>query len=703
MSARSRVRLVVLEVLAVSLFATLFTRLWYVQVVGGDAYRAQAQDNAVQQIILTPPRGLIVDDMGRPLVANRTAWVVTVDRTVLDNLGRARAADLLRRVADTVHLSYADVAARTKLCGEAGAEPPPVCWNGSPFQPVTVAEDVSQREALAIQEEAEDFPGVRAEARKVRAYPRPYGVNAAHVLGYLSPITEAELDRAQRRGGRAVDPSALVGRAGIESEYDRYLRGLPGEQDVAVDSMGRVRGDAGVRLPQPGDSLVTSIDARLQAIVERQLLQTISTARKTFDPVTRRKYEADSGAVVVMDARNGRLVAMASYPTYDPGVWVGGISRRQLAQLYSADAGTPLLSRATQGQFAPGSTFKPITTAAALTHGYTTADKLDCSSSYLVGNRVFKNYESAAYGYITFAQALQISCDTFFYRVAYQKWLAAGGDSSDVGIKDPIVETAKDFGFGSPTGIDVPGEASGRIADRRWKRQYWLANKDYYCKLGREPGNDYLHVFAREFCPDGWRYRAGDAVNFAIGQGDTVLTPLQLAVAYGALANGGTLWEPRVVKAVIDAEGDVVRRIPPERAGRLPIPERVLRYIDNAMLGTTKVGTIAWRFVGFPLDEVRVRSKTGTAEVYGKQSTSWLATYDERYVVVMMVSQAGTGSGTSGPAVRRIWERLYGIHGARVVPQDAVLPGAKPPARLPVFGADGSIAPPGTNRPGSGR
>jgi len=196
MSARSRVRLVVLEVLAVSLFATLFTRLWYVQVVGGDAYRAQAQDNAVQQIILTPPRGLIVDDMGRPLVANRTAWVVTVDRTVLDNLGRARAADLLRRVADTVHLSYADVAARTKLCGEAGAEPPPVCWNGSPFQPVTVAEDVSQREALAIQEEAEDFPGVRAEARKVRAYPRPYGVNAAHVLGYLSPITEAELAAA---------------------------------------------------------------------------------------------------------------------------------------------------------------------------------------------------------------------------------------------------------------------------------------------------------------------------------------------------------------------------------------------------------------------------------------------------------------------------------------------------------------------------
>jgi penicillin-binding protein 2 len=704
MSERSRLRLVVLELLALSLMVTLFTRLWYVQVVGGEAYQAQAQDNAVRQVILPPPRGLIVDDMGRPLAATRTAWVVTVDRTVVDNLAPARAEALLRRVGRTVDLSYADVLARTKLCGEAGAEPPPVCWNGSPYQPVTVAADVSQQQALAIQERSEDFPGVRAEARKVRAYPAPFGVNAAHVLGYLSPITAGELERVERRGDAVVDPSSLVGRSGVESEYDRYLRGVPGERDVAVDSMGRVRGDAGVTPPQPGYSLVTSIDAKVQAVVERQLHRTIRTARQTHDPVTGRNYRADSGAVVVMDASNGRLVAMASYPTYNPDVWVGGISSADLDRLYSTEAGTPLLSRATQGQLAPGSTFKPITAAAALTHGYTTRDELDCSSSYLVGDRVFNNYESAAYGYLTFAEALQLSCDTFFYRVAYQKWLAAGGDSGDVHTKDPIVATAKEFGLGRTTGVDLPGEASGRIADRRWKKQYWLANKDYYCKVAKQSGQDYLHVFAREFCPDGWRYRAGDAVNFAIGQGDTMLTPIQLAVVYGALANGGTLWEPRVGKAVVDGQGEVVHRVRPQRAGRVDIPDRVLRYIDRALLGTTKVGTIAWRFVGFPLEEVKVRSKTGTAEVFGKQTTSWVASYDKRYVVVMMVAQAGTGSGTSGPAVRKIWETLYGVHGERVDLADAALPAAKPPAGLPVFAADGSITPPvGPSRQPGGR
>ena len=286
---------------------------------------------------------------------------------------------------------------------------------------------------------------------------------------------------------------------------------------------------------------------------------------------------------------------------------------------------------------------------------------------------------------------LQLSCDTVFYRIAYANWLRSGADSGDVNAKDPIVDTAKGFGFGRETGIDLPGEASGRIADRRWKRENWRSNKDYYCRIGKQPGNDYLHVFAREFCEDGWRYRAGDAVNFAIGQGDTIVTPMQLAVAYAALSNGGTLWQPRVGKAVVSPDGQVLRRIPPHRAGRVPVAQSTLRYIDRALLGTSKVGTMAWRFVGFPLDKLPVRSKTGTAEVYGKQTTSWVASYDKRYVVVMMVSQAGTGSGTSGPAVRRIWERLYGVHGDRVQPGDALLPGAKPPADLPRFRTDGDI------------
>jgi len=352
-----------------------------------------------------------------------------------------------------------------------------------------------------------------------------------------------------------------------------------------------------------------------------------------------------------------------------------------------------------QGLFAPGSTFKPFTTAAALTHGYSTSDRLDCSSSYTVGNRVFKNYESASYGLLTFAQALQLSCDTFFYRVAYAEWLKHGGDSSDIHTVDPLVENAKRFGFGSRTGIDLPGEVAGRIADRSWKLSYWKANQDYYCKLGKQDGSDYIHVFAREFCTDGWRYTAGDAVNFAIGQGDTVLTPLQLAVAYAAISNGGTLWQPRVGKAILNADGSLVRRIPPEAANSVPIPRHVLHYIDTALLGTGKVGTMAWKMGGFPLDQVKVRFKTGTAEVYGKQTTSWVASYDKQYVVVMQIAQGGTGSGTSGESVRRIWEALYGIHGMVVDTPDAIEPGAHPPVSLPVFRPDGQIAPPPRPRP----
>ncbi len=690
---RSRLRLIVVQALVLSLFMTLFARLWYVQVLGGESYQAQAAEQSIRELVVQPSRGLIVDDMGRPLVANRTSWVVTVDRTMLHKMDPDQQATLLRRVAAVVGKRYADVKARTLLCGEPGSVSG-TCWNGSPYQPVPVAKDVSQQVAVSIMEQGEDFPAVLAESQSVRAYPSPYGINAAHVLGYLSPITADELDEAQAADDTSVNGASSVGRAGLEKEYDQYLRGLPGYDNVAVDSMGRVLGSTGTVAGRPGDTLVTSIDARVQAVVETQLEDTIKTARKTFDKVTGRNYRADSGAAVVMDARNGRIVAMAGYPTYDPEVWVGGISNKQLARLYSTSAQNPLLSRATQGQFAPGSTWKPIMTAGALSNGYTKNTRLDCSSGLQVGNRWFKNYESGSYGMIDFARALAISCDTFFYRVGYHFWQKYGSDESDVHARDPLVQEAKSFGFGRETGIDLPGESSGRIADRKWKLAYWKANKAYYCKLDKQPGNDFLHLFAHEFCLEGYAYRAGDAVNYSIGQGDTLVTPLQLARAYAALSNGGTLWEPRVAKAIVDPQGKVVRTIPPKKAGRVTGTKATLRYINQALLNTAKVGTMAWKMIDFPLDKVKIRSKTGSAEVYGKQSTSWVASFDDRYVVVMMVAQAGTGSGTSGPAVRKIWEALYGIDGMKVDPRHAAIPGTSPPRGLPVFAEDGSILPP---------
>lgn len=693
---RSRLRLVVVRVLVFSLFATLFARLYYLQVVSGDAYHAAAASQSLREVVVQPSRGLIVDDQGRPLVTNRMAWVVSVDRTLLGKLPDRDRTVLLQRVADAVGTPVRRVREALVTCGDPGSVRGR-CWNGSPYQPVPVAEDVRQAVALRILEQPEDYPGVLAQQQSMRAYPHPYGVNLADVVGYLSPITAGELTQAQKDHDTSLNGASTVGRAGVEQEYDRFLRGRPGYQKVSVDSMGRVLGNSGRVRSRPGDTLVTSIDARVQAVAERALHRAITTARATYDPVTHRNYRADSGAAIVLQARTGRVVAMASQPTYDPGQWVGGITTKQLARLYSAKAGDPLLARAYQGEFAPGSTWKPIMTVGALNHGFSSATRLDCSSGFQVGNRLFHNYESESLGYIDFAKALQYSCDTFFYRVGYHYWQKFGQDPTDVHARDPLVHEAQAFGFGRPTGIDVPGEAGGRIADRAWKLAYWKSMKDYYCGLDQHPPagtSGYLELFAHEFCLEGSYYRAGDAVNFAIGQGDTLVTPLQLARAYAALSNGGTLYEPRIAKAIVSPDGTVVRRIAPRVQAHVHDPAHAIRYISNALLGTAKIGTMAWKMIGFPLDKVHIRSKTGSAEVYGKQSTSWVASYDHNYVVLMMVTQAGTGSGTSGPYVRKIWEALYGVHGSSVDTRHALVPGVVAPDALPSFQPDGSILPP---------
>jgi penicillin-binding protein 2 len=661
---RPRLRLLVIQVLVFSLLFTLLARVWYMQVVSSEDYSQAATQNHSREVLTPAPRGAIVDAAGRTLVGNRVSLVITVDRSLLAKLPSAQQQAVLARLAKVLGQKPADLTARTMLCGEPGASKPPACWNGTPYQPIPVAKDVSEQVAIEVMERREDFPGVAAETAALRTYPAPYGVNAAHILGYLSPITTGELDDLEKAGQDSVmHRSDLVGRAGVERTYDAMLRGTPGVKNLIVDAVGYTTGVQKETAPVPGSTLVTSIDARIQAAVEAQLRGAILTARKQYDKVTHRNYVADSGAAVVMDVKTGQIVAMASSPRYDPGVWVGGISQRELDALYSRRAGTPLLSRALQAQLAPGSTFKPITTSAALANGYSTKTRLDCSPNFVVGNRKFKNYESASYGMIGFDQALALSCDTFFYRIAYASWLKEGGDSGDINARDPLVEMAKSFGLGRPTGIDLPGEASGRIADRKWKQEYFDAQKDYYCKLADSPPagtSNFLKQFSREFCMDGYRYRAGDAVNFAIGQGDTTVTPLQLATVYSALANGGVLWQPHVAKSMIAPNGKS-KPIPGKVAARLPVPSSTLQYIDKALKQTARTGTAAWKFAGFPLDQVPIRAKTGTAEVYGMQTTSWLASYTDRYAVVMMISQAGTGSGASGTAVRHIYEQLYNI------------------------------------------
>jgi penicillin-binding protein 2 len=696
-SHRSRLRLIVIQVLAFSLLATLGSRLYYLQVVAGEEYQGKAASQSVRDIVVQPQRGLIVDAMGRPLVTNRLTWVASIDRTLIGRMEPRVRRALLKRVARVVGMEPREIARQLVLCGNEGAKEG-VCWNGSPYQPVPVAQDLDDATALRINEQPEDFPGVVVVQQSVRDYPEPFSINAAHLLGYLSPITDDELAAAELGGDTSVNGASVVGRAGVEKEYDAWLRGQPGYERVKVNANGEVIGEEADVQAQPGDTLVTSIDAKVQGIVERELHRAIMTARATVDPVTGRHFEADSGAAVLMEVDTGRIVAMASQPTYDPAVWADGISQKQLKRLYSEAAGTPLLGRAMQGQFAPGSTWKPFMTAAALTHGFSEDTVLNCSSAVRIGSRDFHNHESAAYGPITFARALEISCNTFFFQIGMHYWLKYGSDPANVHAKDPLVEEAKEFGFGSPTGIDVPGEASGRIADRKWKRDYYKSMKDFYCGIADKPQDattsDFVYKFAREFCIEGYAYREGDAANFAIGQGDTIVTPLQLARAYAAIANGGTLWEPRVGRAIVSPDGEVVRRIAPSKAGEIDVPASVLDYINEALRGVTSVGTLAWKLGGFPLDQVDLRGKTGSAEVYGKQSTGWTATFTDDYVLVMMISQAGTGSGSTGDSVRRIWEALYGIDGETVDRDESIIPGVTPPEKLPVFGRDGSILPP---------
>ena len=328
---KPRMRLFVIQVLVFSLMFTLLARLWYMQVMSSDDYSQAATQNHTREVLIPAPRGQIVDALGRPLVGNRVSLVITVDRSVLAKLPDKQQQAVLARLAKVLGQKPKDLTARTMLCGEPGASKPPACWNGTPYQPIPVAKDVTEQIAIEVMERREDFPGVAAESATLRNYSSPFGVNAAHILGYLSPITTEELDKLDKAGQDSVPHrSDLVGRAGVERTYDQLLRGTPGVKNVIVDAVGYTTGIQKQTAPVPGSTLVTSIDARIQASVEAQLRGAILTARKQYDKITKRKYEADSGAAVVMDTKTGQIVAMASYPSYDPGVWVGGISQREL-------------------------------------------------------------------------------------------------------------------------------------------------------------------------------------------------------------------------------------------------------------------------------------------------------------------------------------------------------------------------------------
>ncbi|MFJ3665141.1 penicillin-binding protein 2 [Streptomyces sp. NPDC090106] len=686
---RVQIRLIVIQILVLSLLGTLGGRLWYLQIREGDEYAKEASGNHVQQVVEPAVRGSILDARGVALADNETRLVVSASRTDLlkmDDDGKA----VLTKLAGVLGMTPKEVMDKVRLCD---SETPQPCWNGSPYQPIPITDEATAKQALQIRERAEDFPGITAEPEAVRRYAAPGKANAAQVLGYLSPVTDEEITEAQDSDSPYLR-SDQVGRSGLERQYDKELRGKAGVTRYEVDNLGRVIGQAEADAAEPGSNLVTSIDARVQRVAEYELNDAMKEARKQFDDNTGENYKADSGAVVVMEAKTGRIVAMASNPTYDPNAWVGGISAKDYKTLTGKSSNYPLLNRAIQGQSAPGSIFKVVPTAAAVNAGYSFNGPYECSSSYSIGGQVFNNFESKGYGPISLGRALEVSCDTVFYRLSHEEWKKDGGTKPKKNANNWFYKTAHQFGLGAETGIDLPNEVTGRVPDRQWKQDYWKANKDAWCKYGKK-GGTYAQQIAYENCLEGNLMRAGDSVNYSIGQGDTLVTPIQMATIYAAISNGGTLYTPSVGKAIVSADGQTVDEIEPKAHGKLPISKKTLSEMDEALAGVATRGTAAWRFadVGWPQDKIAMHAKTGTAEVYGKQTTSWFATYTKDYAVVMTISQGGTGSGASGPAVRNIYDALYGVaDDGTIDKKNALLP--TPQKSLPKVRTDGTIKSP---------
>ncbi|AVZ73014.1 penicillin-binding protein 2 [Streptomyces lunaelactis] len=681
---RVQIRLVVIQVLVFSLLLTLGGRLWYLQIRNGDEYTDEAKNNHVQQVVQPAVRGAILDARGVPLADNETRLVVSASRTELMKM-KDDGKGVLTRLAGVLGMKPKDVTDKVRLCD---AKTPQPCWNGSPYQPIPVTDEATTQQALQIRERAEDFPGITAEPTAVRRYTAPGKTNTAQVLGYLSPVTDEEITKAKDSDSPFLR-SDQIGRSGIERTYDKELRGKAGVTRYEVDNLGRVIGQAAKDEAQPGANLVTSIDARVQAVAEYELNGAMKAARLEFDKNTDENYKADAGAVVVMENKTGRIISMASQPTYDPNSWVGGISGKDYAKLTGKDSNYPLLNRAIQGQAAPGSIFKVISSTAAVNAGYPFDGDYPCPSSYSVGGQVFKNFESKGYGSIGLGRALEVSCDTVFYGLAHQEWQKDGGTKPKKKTNDWFYKTAHQFGLGKETGIDLPNEVRGRVPDRQWKQSFWEANKDGWCRQGKKNG-DYVEKIAYENCLEGNRMRAGDSVNYSIGQGDILVTPIQMATIYAAIANGGTLYNPTIGKAVVGADGKTVQEIKPASHGKLPFTGETRDQIDEALAGVTTRGSAAWRFGGWPQDKIPMHAKTGTAEVYGKQTTSWFVSYTEDYTIIMTIAQGGTGSGASGPAVRNIYEAMYGLdeEGGQDL-KKALLP--KPQTALPKIEADGSI------------
>jgi penicillin-binding protein 2 len=635
-------RIGILGAVALVAFGILFFRLWALQVLSGPQYLKAAQNNQVRSIPVAAQRGEIFDRTGHPLVATTPGTAIQLWPADLPTNGHLRLLEL-RRLSKVVRVPLREILVAIRKRGN------------DVVTPVTVRESV-KRQAFVnyLYEHEDDFPGVKVVNTYLRSY--PYGPLAAQLLGYVSAITPEQFKQLRRKG---YLPSDKIGQAGLEATYDSYLRGRAGLQELRVDSLGRPHGQVlPKRSPIPGESIKLTLDVNLQRAAERAILYGIDQAH------LHNSWAADAGAIVALKPSDGSILAMASYPSYDPRVYTGLVTTKRLAAQglmpnTAEHYNYPSLNRAIDGLYPAGSTFKPVTALAALqTHVISPSTVLECTGSFTVAGHTFHNVDPGVFEAMTLPTAIGQSCDTWFYRVGYsfyQQPPSAG---------HPLQAWAAKFGFGRRTGVDVGPESAGLLPTPEWRHRAFTAKTD--------PGNWQVDRL----------WKPGDSVQLAIGQKDLLVTPLQMARFYSLLANGGKLVRPHLVEDVEEGGGGrsparIVHRFAPAAPQPVGLDASYLAEVNDGLYQATHAsyGTSYGVFGSYPITIV---GKTGTAQkivnlprygYVGEQDQSWWCGYGPynsseppQLVVCALIENGGFGADAAAPAALKVFEQYFGTN-----------------------------------------
>ncbi len=596
-------RFAALGLVVLLVLGALTLRLWSMQVLSGDEYTAMAEDNRVREITLDAPRGRILDRNGVPLVTNRPTLAVCVAPSAKTD------DDLIARLSTVLGMPATEIKERVSSQKEQA------------LRPRVVMIDATEQMVAYLAEHESEFPGVEVQVVPVREYPQ--GNLAAHVLGYTGEISE---DQLAEPGFVDYALGDVVGKAGAESQFESALQGDKGYRRIEVDATGRPRRIIEEVDPIAGSDVVLTIDSNVQKVAEEALVHALEDAHK--DNFTKAK----AGAAVALDIKTGEVLAMASVPTYDPTLFLGGITNADWDKLTAKDSEYPLNNRAITGLYPPASTFKAMTGLAGLQYGVTKEWRVyDCEGRWTaMGEQWPKScWDKSGHGNISFHGGVVDSCDVVFYEIGYEFYKQKD---------EKLQKFAKQFGFGKKTGIDLPGEAAGRVPDAQWKRTF---NENY---------------------PEYQKWLPGDTVNLAIGQGDMLATPLQVASVYAGIANNGKVMRPHVLREVLDDKGAPVKVREPEVAYTPEISQANLAVMRGALRDVITDGTAKAVFRGF---DSTVAGKTGTAQVAKKDDYAWFAAYapagEPRYAVAVAIEQGGHGGSVAGPAAREILSALLGL------------------------------------------